>query len=78
MNELTDISQKREPKSQKNDQILSLHKYLATFFTKRLIKVLPYGSHYSESPISLLPTELAQTLTATLTFRMQKAFPQVD
>ena len=72
------MSQKR-PKSTENDQILSLHKTLASFFTKRPIQILPYGSHYSESPISLLlPTELVETLTVTHTHRMQKAFPQVD
>ena len=72
------ISQNREPKTQNDDQILSLHKYLATFFTKRPVYVLLYGSYYFESPISLLPTELVQTLTVTLTLRMQKAFLEVD
>ena len=75
MNWTTYHRREREPKAQKNDQILPLHKSLASFFTKRPIKVLPYGSHYSESPISLLP-ELVETLAVTLTHRMQKAFPQ--
>ena len=67
---------KRESQNtQKNDQILSLHKSLASFFTKRPVYVLPYGSHYSESPISLLSL---QTLIVTLTHRMQKAFPHAD
>ena len=67
------ISQKRA-KNSKNDQILTLHKPLASFFTKRPIQVLPNGSHYSESPTSLLPTELVQTLTVTHTqiARMQE------
>ena len=79
MNELVDISRKRESQNtQKNEQVLSLHTSLASFFTKRPIYVLPYGSHFTESPISLLPTELVQTLTLTLTHRMQKPFPLVD
>ena len=61
--------------TQKNDQILSLHKPLASFFTKRPVYVLPYGSHYSENPISLLSL---QTLIVTHTHRMQKAFPHAD
>ena len=48
-----------EPKHTKNDHIFSLHKYLASFFTKRPIYVLTYGSHYSESPISpIVPVNL--------------------
>ena len=61
-------------KREKNNQIFSLHKSLASCFTKRPSQVLPYGSHYSESPMSLLPTELVQRLTVTHTPRMQKAF----
>ena len=58
-------------------QILSLHKFLASVFTKKIYLGPSFGSHYSESPISLLPTE-SNTLTVThlLTHRMQKAFPQ--
>ena len=69
-----DKSQKREPKPQKKNEILSL----ATFLTKSPIYVPSYDSDYSESLISLLPTELVQIMTVTLTHRMQKAFPQVD
>ena len=61
---------KERAKNTKHDQILSLHKALASFLTKRPIKILPHGSHYPESPVSLLPTELAKTLTVTLTHRM--------
>ena len=35
-------------------KILSLHKSLASFFSQRPIWILSYGSHYSESSISLL------------------------
>ena len=60
------ITEEREPKTHtENDQILSLHKSLASFFTKKTYLGPSFGSHYSESPISLLPTALVQTLTVT-------------
>ena len=57
-------------------QILSLHKYLAKLFTKRPIKVLPYGSLYSESPIILLSTELVQTPTVLLHLECKSLSPK--
>ena len=65
-------------KHTKNDQILSFHKSLASFFIKKTYPGPSFGSHYSENPISLLPIELVQTLTATrlLIHRMHaKGFP---
>ena len=56
---------RRESQKLKKDQLLTLHKNLASFFTKKLIQALPYELRYSESPISLLSTELVQTLTVT-------------
>ena len=66
-------------KNTKKWPILYLHKSLASFFNKKTYLCPSFDSHYSESPIRLLPTELVQTLIVThlLTHRMQKAFPQV-
>ena len=77
---LSTYHRKESQKHEKKDQILPLHKSLASFFTKKTYLRPSYSSHYSESPMRLLPTELIQTLTVThlLTHRMQKAFhPQV-
>ena len=70
----------KQNKTKTNDQILSLYKSFAKIFYKKTYLGLSFGSHYSESPISLLPTELVQTLTLAqiLTHRMQKAFPQLS
>ena len=55
-------------KNTKNDQVLSLRKSLASFFTKKTYLGPSLGSHYSESPISLLPTEVVQTLAVTFRY----------
>ena len=47
------ITKERE-KHIKNDQILSLHLFLASFFTRRPIQALAYGLYYSGSFVSLL------------------------
>ena len=45
---------RKSQNTQKNDQISSLHKSLVLFFTKRSTQDRPYGSHFSESPMTLL------------------------
>ena len=46
---------KKAKTQKKNNQLLSFHKYLASFFTKKFNLGPSFGSRYSESPISLLP-----------------------
>ena len=74
---MVDISQKREPKTQKMTKSYLCINFGFIFLQKTYLGLF-LSSHSSESPISLLPTELVQTLTVTLTHRMQKAFPKVD
>ena len=54
-------------KTQKNDQILSLHIPLGSYFTIKSIKIFAYGLDYSESLV-IKPTELVQTLTHTTSY----------
>ena len=65
---MVDISQKRA-KNIKNDEILSLDKSLASFFLQKDLSQSLLMVH------TILPTELVQTPTVTLTHIMQKAFP---
>ena len=68
---MVDISQKRT-KNIKNDEILSLDKSLASFFLQKDLSQSLLMVH------TILPTELVQTPTVTLTHIMQKAFPPID
>ena len=65
---------KRKPETQKNDQILFLHKSLPLFLQKTYLGPSLWYTLFWEPH---KPTGLVQTLTVTHLHRMQKDFPEV-